>query len=216
MNWISYNELAWTDDVVAPVESYAKEAKLYIEAIRERVGGKAISMLHLGCGAGMHDYHFKQHFAVTGVDLSKGMLELAKKRNPEVSYLSGDMRTVNLNKKYDVVAIPDSIPYMTSLQDLEQAIGNAVGHLKPGGILLVVTHVKEDFRNNNFAYSGEKENIHVTVFENNHVVSDSTYEATIVYLIREEGNLKLYHEVHTLGLFAYMQWRAIFKSIVCR
>lgn len=46
-------------------------------------------MLHLGCGAGGHDFHFNQHFAVTGVDLSDGMLELAKKRNPEVFCVSG-------------------------------------------------------------------------------------------------------------------------------
>jgi hypothetical protein len=32
-----------------------------------------------------------------------------------------------------------------------------------------------------FACCGEKENIHITVFENNHIVSDSTYEAAIVF-----------------------------------
>jgi SAM-dependent methyltransferase len=185
---------------------------MYIEAIRERSGDKAVSMLHLGCGAGMLDYHFKQHYSVTGVDLSRGMLDLAMNRNPEVKYLSGDMRTVELNRKYDVVAIPDSVNYMASLEDLHLAISNATSHLKKGGILLIVTSVKEDFRENNFVYYGEKDDVHVTVFENNHIVSESTYEAAIVYLIREKGDLKIYHEVHTLGLFTRDQWLSIFEK----
>jgi hypothetical protein len=89
---------------------------------------------------------------------------------------------------------------------------NAGRHLKTEGILLVVAHMKEDFKENNFAYSGEKENVHITVFENNHIVSDSTYEATIIYLIRQEGELSIHHEVHTLGLFSYDQWMAIFEE----
>jgi hypothetical protein len=58
--------------------------------------------------------------------------------------------------------------------------------MKPMGILLVVAHTKEEFRNNNFAYTGEDENIHITVLENNHIISDSTYDSTLVYLIRRD------------------------------
>ena len=160
-------------------------------------------MLHLGCGAGGHDYHFKRHFSVTGVDLSEGMLEIARKRNPEIQYLQGDMRTINLDRKFDVVAIPDSIMYMTTLEDLSAALSSAAAHLKRDGLLLVVAHTKEEFRNNNFAYTGEADNTHITVLENNHIVSDTAYEATIVYLIRQSGRLEIHHEVHTLGLPPY-------------
>ena len=214
MNWMAYNDLAWTDNILAPPETYEKEVLFYVEAIKSRISAPNITMLHLGCGAGGHDFHFKKHFLVTGVDISKGMLAQAKKRNPEVTYETGDMRTVDLNKKFDVVVIPDSIGYMTTLEDLKKTIINAAGHLKTGGILLVVAHMKEDFRENNFAYSGEKDNLHITAFENNHIVSDSTYEAAIIYLIRREGELNIYHEVHTLGFFSHDQWLSIFEE--CR
>ena len=214
MNWMVYNELAWTDEILASPESCEEEALIYVEAIKNRIFGIGVTMLHLGCGAGGHDFHFKEHFSVTGVDISEGMLALAKKRNPEVSYVTGDMKTIRLKKKFDVVVIPDSIMYMTTLEDLQKAIMNAARHLKPEGVLLVVAHMKEDFKENNFAYSGEKENIHIAVFENNHIISDSTYEAAIVYLIRQDGELSIHHEVHTLGLFSYDQWMAIFEE--CR
>jgi SAM-dependent methyltransferase len=169
-------------------------------------------MLHLGCGAGGHDYHFKKHFQITGIDISEGMLGIAGETNPEVKYIQADMRTVHLSRKFDAVIIPDSIMYMTTLADLKKAISNSVRHLKPGGVFLVTTHMKEDFQNNNFAYSGENKDIHITVFENNHIVSDTTYEATIVYLIRQKGKLHIYNEIHTLGLFPYIDWLKIFKD----
>ncbi len=212
MNWMAYNEFAWTDDILAPPETYEEEALIYVDAIKNRITAQTLTMLHLGCGAGGHDFHFKEHFSVTGADISEGMLALAKKRNPEVTYITGDMRNIDLNKKFDVVIIPDSIMYMTTIEDLKKTIINASCHLKPGGILLVVAQMEEDFRENNFAYSGEKENIHITAFENNHIVSDSTYEATIIYLVRQDGELSVHHEVHILGLFPYDQWMAIFEE----
>ncbi len=212
MNWMAYNELAWTDDILAPPETYEEEALFYVEAIKSRISAQNVTILHLGCGAGGHDFHFKEHFSVTGVDISEGMLALAKKRNPEVTYVTGDMRTIDLNRIFDVVVVPDSISYMATLEDLKKTIMNAARHLKSGGILLVVAHMKEDFKENSFTYSGKKENTHITVFENNHVVSESTYEAAIIYLIRQDGELIIHHEVHTLGLFSYDHWMAIFEE----
>lgn len=78
------------------------------------------------------------------------------------------MKTINLlDSKFDVVVIPDSIMYMTTFADLKRTIMNTARYLKTEGILLVVAHMKEDFKENNFAYSGEK--------ENNHIVSNSTH-----------------------------------------
>lgn len=213
MNWIAYNQLAWTDTILARPEDIEEEATTYVNLIKPHLSAASPTMLHLGCGAGGHDFHFKQHFSVIGLDLSEGMLEIARNRNPEIQYLLGDMRTFQLGRKFDVVAIPDSIMYMTSLMDLSAALSSAAAHLKRDGVLLVVAHTKEDFRNNNFAYTGETHNTHITVLENNHIVSDTAYEATIVYLIRQDGRLEIHHEVHTLGLFSYDEWMRIFNGL---
>lgn len=213
MKWKAYNQLAWTEHILAGPESYEEEAMTYIKALKRHISVPSPTMLHLGCGAGGHDFHFKQHFSVTGVDISKGMLKIAKKTNQEITYIKGDMRNVKLNQKFDAVVIPDSIPYMSTLEHLSAALENAAAHLKPSGVLMVVAHTKEEFRNNNFAYTGENENIHITLFENNHIISDSTYEAAIIYLIRRGGKLSIEQEVHTLGLFSYEQWMALFTKL---
>ena len=58
MNWLSYTSLAWTERILAPPGYLAEEAQIYIEAVKRNSGRKVRTMLHLGCGAGGHDFHF--------------------------------------------------------------------------------------------------------------------------------------------------------------
>lgn len=212
--WRAYTDLAWTDSIIAPPEDYAEETELFVKAIREGSKIETKTLLHLGCGAGGHDYTFKKHFKVTGVDISEEMLELAKKVNPEINYIRGDMRTVDLRESFDAVAVPDSIMHMITIEDLKKTVMNASQHLKPGGVLLIVAHIKEEFRENNFVYTGSKGDIEITVFENNTIIKPdkTTYEATVVYLIRRKGKLEIHSDVCTGGLFPLATWLSLFNA----
>jgi ubiquinone/menaquinone biosynthesis C-methylase UbiE len=212
--WISYNELAWTEEWLASPSDYEKESQACIELINSTAPEQPQTMLHLGSGAGGHDYYFKRHLTVTGVDLSQGMLNRARKLHPDIEYIEGDMRTLRLNRQFDVVVIPDSIDYMTAPDDLLQAIQTAVVHLKRGGVLLVMAKTEETFQNNNFVYTGEKEDVHVTLFENNYInpARPNTYEATFIYLIRQQGELAIHTENQVLGLFPRETWQKLFRD----
>ena len=213
-NWISYNELAWTEDFLADPADYRDEVNVYIELINSTAVTPVNTVLHLGCGAGGFDVYFKKHYTVSGVDISTGMLDKAKVTNPEVEYIEGDMRSVRLNRKFDCVVIPDSIDYMLTLDDLNQAIQTAALHLNPGGVLLIVCKPEETFHNNNFAYTGEKGETHVTLFENNYInpYVPNTYEITLLYLIRHKGKLSTYMEESKAGLFPRKTWDVVLKD----
>ncbi|WP_049773514.1 methyltransferase domain-containing protein [Salisediminibacterium selenitireducens] len=163
----------------------------------------------MGSGAGGHGSQLKLHHDVRGVDISDGMMNEARKMNPEVIYHKGDMRTVQLDEIFDVVLIPESITYMTTIADVRIVIENAMAHLKLEGILMVLVQDKEGFEEHNFSYRGKGDGVQVDLFENNTVVSDTTYEAAMVYLIRQDGELSIYSDVHTLGLFPKGDWDAI-------
>ena len=212
-HWLSYEELAWTETVISSVDDYAEQTEYFVTVIKEHIAGDAGTLLHLGCGAGGNDGTFKKHFRVTGVDISEGMLAIARKINPEVTYLLGDMRSLDLNERFDAVVIPDSIDYMVTLPELGSAINTACRHLLPGGVLLIAAKVREEFRENNFCYTGAREGVEITIFENNYIprANPATYEATIIYLIRRHGRLNVHTDCHTLGLFSRRQWRALFK-----
>lgn len=213
-NWISYNELAWTEDFLADPKDYEDELNGYIGLINSTSEAPVNTILHLGCGAGGHDFYFKNHYTVTGVDISIGMLEKAKVTNPEIEYVEGDMRTIRLNRRFDCVVIPDSIDYMVTLDDLKQAIQTSAIHLKPSGVLMIVGKTKETFQNNNFAYTGEKGDTHVTLMENNYInpYVPNTYEITMLYLIRQKGKLSKYIEESKAGLFPKETWDEVLKN----
>lgn len=213
-NWISYNELAWTEDLLADPNDYEVEFNEYIKLIDSTAKTPVNTMLHMGCGAGGHDLLFKGKYKVTGVDISTGMLEKAKATNPEIEYIEGDMRTIRLNRQFDCVVIPDSIDYMVTLDDLKQAVQTSAIHLKPSGVLLIVCKTKETFQNNNFAYIGEAGDTHVTLIENNYInpYIPNTYEITMLYLIRQKGKLSKYIEESKAGLFSQKTWDDVLKN----
>jgi hypothetical protein len=103
---------------------------------------------------------------------------------------------------------------MASQEDLQRTIQTAVMHLRTGGVLLVTAKTEEIFQNNNFAYTGEKDGIHVTLLENNYInpFRPNTYEATFVYLIRQKGELTIHTDHHVLGLFSQTTWNEVFKN----
>jgi len=212
--WPAYNKLAWTETTIAPPEAYEEEAELLAKMISGRARIPVKTLLHLGCGAGGHDHTLKRHFEITGVDISEGMLKIARGRNPEAVYTLGDMRDVRLDGVFDAVAIPDSIAYMATTADLRKAVDTACRHLKPGGALLITALVAEDFRENNFAYSGSRDGVDITIFENNRRLKESPdqYEATLVYLIRRGDDLEIETERHRLGLFPLSAWTALFAE----
>ncbi|NLD36263.1 MAG: class I SAM-dependent methyltransferase [Desulfatiglans sp.] len=159
--WITYNELAWVDGLLSDPDEYEDEAGHYVSLIKSHCPFTPLTMLHLGSGAGGIDRVFKKHFTITGVDLSQGMLSMARALHPDIEYIEGDMRDIRLGRMFDVVAIPDSIDYMATYNDLNRAIETAALHLKPNGILLVVGKTAETFQNNNFVHTGEKDGINV-------------------------------------------------------
>jgi len=124
------------------------------------------------------------------------------------------MRTLRLNRQFDAVVIPDSIDYMASQNDLRLAIQTAVAHLKTSGVLLVVAKTEETFQNNNFSYTGEKDGVHVTLLENNYInpFRPNTYEATFMYLIRQQGELTIHTDHQVLGLFSQATWEKVFND----
>lgn len=163
--WRAYSDLAWTEPIIAPPDEYVEGTDLFSKTIKEHSKIEAKTLLHLGCGAGGNDYIFKRHFEVTGVDISENMLEIARKLNPEVTYIYGDMRAIKLGESFDAVAIPDSIGYMTTVKDLRSVTTTAHNHLKPGGMLLIISNIAEQFRQNNFVYTGSHQTVMIAFLD---------------------------------------------------
>src|SRR5688572_13001382 len=113
-----YTELAAWWPLLSPPEEYVEEAAFFRQVLAASGLPPAPSLLELGCGGGSNALHLKAHFAqVTLTDLSPQMLAVSRTLNPDCEHLVGDMRTLWLERTFDVVFIHDAIDYMTTEED---------------------------------------------------------------------------------------------------
>ena len=205
-----YKDLSKYFPIITPPEDYIEEGEYVAQVIKHTSPIETKTLLDLGCGGGNDDFALKKHFKITGIDVSPQMLKIAKKLNPKVKYVKGDMRFVRLSKKFDAVTIFDAINYMTTKDDLAAAFATAYAHLKPGGVFItVVEETAEHFIQNKTKCMVQSQgNIEVSFIENYYDPdpADTNYEATFVFLIRDKGKLKIETDKHTCGVFPLQIW----------
>jgi SAM-dependent methyltransferase len=205
-----YTELAsWWPLLSAP-EDYAEEAEFYRRLIVENSAREPRTLLELGSGGGNNASHLKRHFSLTLVDLSPGMLEVSRRLNPECEHHAGDMRTVRLGREFDVVFIHDAIDYLTSQDDLRQAIETAFVHCRPGGVALFhPDHVRENFQpdTGHGGHDGEDRAMRFMEWTWDPDPADEYYRVEYVFLLRDSsGQVSCEHDRHECGLFAREFW----------
>ena len=105
--------------------------------VDEVVEGEARTLLELGSGGGNNASHLKARFECTLSDVSPEMLALSKTLNPECEHLVGDMERCASGGRFDVVFVHDAISYLTTEDDLRQAIETAATHVRPGGVVIL-------------------------------------------------------------------------------
>jgi len=211
-----YGDLAWVWPIMSNPGEYVHESERFAALIKQYAQIQTRTLLNLGCGGGNNDNTLKKHFEVTGTDISEGMLANAKRLNPEVRYLAGDMRTLRLGETFDAVVVFDSISYMQAESELLAVFQTAFEHLKPGGAF--VTYQENDprtFKQNAVRHQIEsKANTELVFIENYYDPdpADTTIEGTFLYLIRKSGELHVEMDRHVLGIFPRKIWLTLLRK----
>jgi len=218
---ILYDDLAWLWPIWGSPEEYADYCNHVVRLIREHTQIPVRSLLNIGSGGGKNVFNLKRQYEVTGIDLSPRMIALARELNPDCEFLEGDMRTFSLGRTFDAILMDDGISHMASRADLTSAFEVAFQHLNPGGVMVATPDdTTETFLQNRTvvtpATSNTKpDNLEVVFIENAYDPNptDDHYEGTIIYLIREDGKLRVEIDSNTMGLFSLDVWREILTSV---
>lgn len=134
-DYSKYYDLLYRD------KDYAGEVE-YLHGLIQQYAPGAKSILNLGCGTGRHDFILaKRGYEITGVDFSKNMLKIAKKKleelNLKINFYCGDIRKINLKKKFDVVISMFAVmSYQTTNKDFENTLKSINKHLNPAGLFV--------------------------------------------------------------------------------
>lgn len=97
----------------------------------------AKDILELACGTGQILEPLSKKYNVYGLDLSKEMLSISKKKIPEAKLFHTDMTKFDLERKFDVIlCLFDSINHITSFNGWEEVFSRVVKHLNPNGVFI--------------------------------------------------------------------------------
>jgi hypothetical protein len=208
-----YNDLVHLWPLVSPPEEYEEEAGYWLRELRRHLGPGRHAILDLGVGGGHNLHQFAHEFDATAVDLSEGMLEHSRRLNPTVTHVVGDMRTVRLGRTFDAVLIHDAVDYMVSEDDLLAALTTARAHLNERGLLLVAP----DFYTDSFVSpsvqvgTNAAGGVRLTTIEFDTLVdpAGSRLEGAFLFLIEEEGSLRVEVDRHVTGIFSIATWERL-------
>lgn len=183
-------------------KDYAGEAA-FLDRMINKYGNKGKQLLDAGCGTGEHLVYLKRKYDVMGLDLHREMINVARKKLGNVELRQGDMRSFNLNKKYDVIiCMFSSINYNRTRQDYLRTFRNFYRHLNKGGVVVGDLFTRDMFDPKGvFGYDlYEKGDLHVgrlysTKLEGN------TGMFYFMYLVKDGKKVLTNTGVDRLGIF---------------
>ncbi len=200
-----YRDLAVYYDRIYSRHAYRREAQEVVRLVRRygRSGGR--SWLDVACGTGRHLELLRHRFDVVGLDLSRPMLRLARRRLPGIRLVSGDMRSFRLGRRFDVVTcLFSAIGYLRTEADLRRAFRTFADHLRPGGVVVISPWVAPDqFRPGHHAVDVYQDDLVKIVRASSTRRQGDLSLLTFDYLIADgPGPFRHVREVETLRLTA--------------
>jgi len=199
-------------DKIYSFKDYEQEASKITQIIDQRSQLDGGRLLDVACGTGKHIEYLKDQFDVEGLDISPEMLEIARVRNPNVTFHQADMTDFNLGKKFDVITcLFSAIGYAKTLELAGSAIASMARHLVAGGLLIVEPWFSPE--------AWHAETVHAMLIDESDLkiarVNTSFVKGRISYfdlhhLIGTPKGTTHFVEHHELGLFTIEEMKKMF------
>jgi SAM-dependent methyltransferase len=95
-----------------------------------------ISVLDAGCGTGRVAIELRRRGrTVTGIDLDPRMLEAARRKAPDITWVEGDLAdaTLTLDRQFEIVVMAGNVLIFVAPGTEGSVLSNMAGRLVPGG-----------------------------------------------------------------------------------
>jgi len=127
-------------DLIYQDKDYAGECDFVEQLLSEHTPRRLRRILELGCGTGRHTITLaKRGYAVTGIDLSPTVIDLARPRAPtrDTEFLVMDMRALQFEERFDAcICLFCGICYLTDDEDLRRMFDGVRASLHAGGLFV--------------------------------------------------------------------------------
>jgi trans-aconitate methyltransferase len=100
------------------------------------------TILDIGCGMGepIAQYFIEARYRVVGIDSSPSMIEMCRARFPDAEWLVGDMRQIELHRRFDGILAWDSC-FFLGMNDQQAMFSRFAAHALPGSPLMFTSGV---------------------------------------------------------------------------
>ncbi len=165
----------------------------FIDSIIKRAHGQAVTLLEVACGTGGIIAALAGRYQVSGLDISPGMLAVAREKLPEGTPLHlADMSSFNLNVRYDaIICVYHGINHLLSFPAWEGFFDCACRHLNEGGVLAFDTYTASSLnlmtKAPKIAEQFGENYLHMSVRTNDEVIFDWNIE---VLELQRDGRYK--------------------------
>lgn len=142
MSEVFSGEYAALYDTVYGEKNYAGECDIIERLIAQHSRQKPKTLLELGCGTGGHALPLSSlGYAVTGLDRSSSMLDIARKkaasRGVDLRLVEADIRHFSLAQEFDAaICMFAVLCYQLSNEDLASSLKTIAAHIKPDGLFI--------------------------------------------------------------------------------
>src|SRR5688500_9448170 len=115
-----YTKSALVYDALFRRKDYRRASRSLAKTVKQ-FAPAAGSLLDVGCGTGRHLEILRHRFRVEGLDLSREMLAVARRRCPGIRLHQGTFVHFELRRQFDVVTcLFGSIGYAKTLSNLQK------------------------------------------------------------------------------------------------
>ena len=125
-----YNEFGWN---YYP-EAFGQQLLRYLDAN----GLRPKTAMDLACGTGILCRILQESgMKAFGMDLSSGMIDIARQENPHIRFDVADMTTYRPDASFDLVTCTgDALNHIENLEDVETIFRNVYAYTAPGGLFV--------------------------------------------------------------------------------
>lgn len=141
----SYTKLYQTD-ITTIAESIEDYYKLVANQANQKNSSAELNVLDAGTGAGKHYYHFEEWrknkypaWKLRGVDRSESFLKVAKIRNPDGDFMTGNLTNAQIYpaQSFDIILCMYDTIHHNGRAAQEKIFENFYYWLKPNGLLFI-------------------------------------------------------------------------------
>lgn len=189
----AYRDFAGIYDLLMDDFDYPAWADYYMNLIAQ-TGAQVNTLCECACGTGSLTVHFaKKGLKVTGVDISREMLELAAEKarqsGVQVQLVCQDMAKLSLPRPVDaLLATCDGVNYLTSEKRVRAFFESARAALRPGGVLAFDISSAHKLRNVlGDSFFGEERDEAAYLWQNS--LQGDIVHMDLTFFIREDGDL---------------------------